>query len=106
MRRHYVTATFQPKRVDDLQGSAEQFVGYRGLWFFAWVIEDGPYEGMLAYVPHDHKVNVGWVPDCDLADVEYDSPWSARDVAVYRLRRAIFEAVRPVLDWLAKRLPA
>ena len=68
-----IIATFQPKRIDDLQGGAESLIGWRGAWMFCWIMDEtdgGPYVGMKVYVPADHGVRLGWVPECDLADIE------------------------------------
>jgi hypothetical protein len=72
-----VIATFAPKRTDDLSKGAKQLVGVRGLWFAAWEIEDGEYEGQMAMTwmgdqpPHRSIWDtIGWAPLCDLSDIE------------------------------------
>lgn len=63
-----IVATFAPQRTDDLRPDFSLPVGYRGEWEALWVIERGPYEGQWCFWPTDRRS--GWVPLCDLADVE------------------------------------
>lgn len=69
-----VTATFQPQRTDDLNPHARPWIGGRMRWEASWQIDDGPYAGQLAMTPHEPTPaglpHIGWVPLCDLADVE------------------------------------
>ena len=60
-----IDATFNPRRTDDLQNDAEQYIGQGGVFQAMWKIEDGEYEGEWAMMP---PVGWGfaWVPSCDL----------------------------------------
>jgi hypothetical protein len=76
-RYDVVLATFQPRRTDDLKEHARAWVGVRMRWCAAWEIDEddgGPYVGQMAMTPHDPTPPglewLGWVPFCDLADVE------------------------------------
>ena len=66
-----VLATFSPRRVDDLRDEAPAAIGLRGVFAAAWLIEEGPYRGQWAMSPNDfERFRFGWVPLCDLSDVE------------------------------------
>ena len=74
-----VTATFQPRRRDDLKPRAVLWVGVRMHWQAAWVVEredGGPYIGHWAMVPIDPtpkgREALGWVPLCDLVGVNVE----------------------------------
>lgn len=76
-----ITATFRPRRADDLHPNAKPWVGYTGEWLASWVIEDGDYAGQWAFTPREHLTPFpGWVPECDLVLAE--APDYARAVAV------------------------
>lgn len=47
------------------------WIGYTGMWYRAWVIEEGEneYAGQWAWMPVDYKACgtvFGWTPECDL----------------------------------------
>lgn len=71
-------AIFRPQRVDDLKNPARALIGRELCWEAVWIIEEGPYEGQWAWapIPEDEDLNprpfMGWVPTCDLAEVEED----------------------------------
>lgn len=72
-----VVATFKPLRMDDLKPHARAWVGVRMRWLAGWEIQPedgGPYVGQMAMTPHEPTPAglepIGWVPLCDLADVE------------------------------------
>lgn len=76
-RFEVVTATFRPQRTDDLKPHARAWIGVRMRWCAAWEIEaedGGPYVGQMAMIPQGPTPDgldwLGWVPLCDLADVE------------------------------------
>jgi hypothetical protein len=50
-----VTATFQPKRTDDLRPDAHQFIGQTFRWIATHVIEEGPYASQWSFMPTDDK---------------------------------------------------
>lgn len=61
-----ITATFAPRRTDDLSEIAPP-VGWRGSFYVGWMIEDGPYAGEWACLPR--VSGPGWVPSGDLRDI-------------------------------------
>jgi hypothetical protein len=72
-----VLATFQPRRTDDLKKHARAWIGVRMRWCAGWEIDaedGGPYAGQMAMTPHEPTPAglepIGWVPFCDLADVD------------------------------------
>lgn len=65
-----VRATFQPQRTDDLAPGVAEHIGARMEWEAGWIQEEGAYAGQWAFLPRDRSTNLGWVPACDLADVE------------------------------------
>lgn len=74
-----VRATFAPTVTTNLRPEMLPFVGWRGVWSAAWIIEDGWYSGQWAMcVWGDADGPVHWVPFGNLADVE---PIDARDPA-------------------------
>lgn len=66
----FIEATFAPKREDDLRPEAAALVGRRIQWRPMGTMDSGPYEGQRIYMPRDFAVNIGWVPFCDLKDVQ------------------------------------
>lgn len=71
-----VDATFAPTRRDNLKPDVEDFIGRRLRWRAMWIIEDGPYEGQIAWMPvhaHEFAPGVAWVPTEDLTDIGPDS---------------------------------
>lgn len=70
-----ITATFAPKRTDDLRPELTPPIGYRGKWAFCWVIDHGgPYLGQWCLMPLDHSLRSGWVPITDLVDIDGEVP--------------------------------
>lgn len=74
-RHDIVVATFAPQRRDDLKDGGADFIGWRGEWQVCWEIEEGDYAGQWALAPFPLWANeftppFGWVPECDLADIE------------------------------------
>jgi hypothetical protein len=70
-RYDIVEATFEPTNTDDLKPGVAEFIGYRGQWTVAWMIDEedgGAYVGQYAMTPHDFKMPYVWVPECDLAN--------------------------------------
>jgi hypothetical protein len=70
-----VTATYRPRRTDDLKTDTQRWIGYRGVWQAYWLIEDGPYAGEWAMLPDRPDVSPVpldgyWVPSGDLAGTE------------------------------------
>jgi hypothetical protein len=65
-----VNATLTPASREDLALGVAEHIGRRLSWQACWVIEDGRYEGQWAMMPlpPDH-LGIGWVPECDLADI-------------------------------------
>ena len=65
------TATFAPRRTDDLQPDGLPPVGTRQVWRVQWVIEaDRPYGGELECLPWPPRAESWrWVPSGDLRDV-------------------------------------
>jgi hypothetical protein len=61
-----VRAVFKPKRIDDLRTDAVECIGQVAVWYEAWVIEDGPYEGQRAFIAEQPRLPMGWVPESDL----------------------------------------
>lgn len=68
-----VTATFSPKKTDDLKPGVADWIERWLVWQASWVIDDGPYEGQMAFLPHADPYSpreyLGWVPECDLKDI-------------------------------------
>lgn len=72
-----VLATFRPSRTDDLTPEAACWIGWRGVWSASWIVERGQYEGQWAMMPLDPHGNYppfAWMPFCDLADIDRESP--------------------------------
>jgi hypothetical protein len=70
-----VLATFAPRRRDDLKPQAVAWIGRRVEWSAEWIVEDGAYAGQWAMRPSDPSPpaglqTLGWVPFCDLTDLE------------------------------------
>ena len=67
-----VTATFKPKRSDDLREHARTMIGKTMQWMAGWEIEDGPYSAQYAMIPQrvSSELVGGWVPECDLEILE------------------------------------
>lgn len=67
-----ITATFTPRRTDDLKPGAHAFIGTTIEWEVAWIIEEGPYEGEWAMVPAHYATRppFAWAPSGDLTPVE------------------------------------
>lgn len=74
-------AEYQPQRRDDLKPAAEEWIGWRGLWEAAFVIDEGPYEGQFACTvklkrdgtygaPYPPARAFAWVPQCDLKPIQ------------------------------------
>ncbi len=65
-RYDIVTATFNPKRLDDLRPDALNYIGNRGQWLVAWKIgpkDTNRFMGQWAFTPHPiNRLAVGWVP--------------------------------------------
>ena len=65
-----ITATFRPRRSDDLRYNSAEFVGREMQWQAAWLIEDGPYKNEWAMTPYKYTGNpqphFAWVPSGDL----------------------------------------
>jgi hypothetical protein len=63
-----ITATFNPKRADDLRPGAEQFIGQTFNWIATDIIESGPYAGQWSFMATDDKFPrpVFTVAECDL----------------------------------------
>lgn len=67
-----ITATFQPRRTDDLKPHVRDWIGVRLRWCAAWEIDKGSYAGQMAMMPHEVPLGlkpIGWVPLCDLSDI-------------------------------------
>ncbi len=65
-----VRATFQPQRTDDLKPEAWPLVGKRFVFEAALRCDpEGPYAGQWECWFVDPET-AGWVPECDLADIE------------------------------------
>lgn len=65
------TATFAPKRTDDLHDGVAEWIGWTGEWWRYWIIEEEDseeYAGQWACMVADHSLRTpfGWVPECDL----------------------------------------
>jgi hypothetical protein len=79
-------ATFRPKRSGNLRPEAEKWIGWRGLWQAAFLIEEGPYEGQWACTlhlkrdgtygnaPHPGADAFDWVPEEDLEAIQLSGP--------------------------------
>lgn len=69
-----VTATFRPRRLDDLHPSALDAIGARCVWECLWIINEddgGPYVGEFAMRPLNDCLHPRvWAPSGDLIDVE------------------------------------
>lgn len=68
-----ITATFQPDRTDDLKPHARNWIGVRLRWCAAWEIDKGLYAGQMAMMLDETPLGlkpIGWVPLCDLSDIE------------------------------------
>ena len=66
-----ISASFSPRRVDDLRENAQAWIGRTSLWTASWVIEEGDYEGELAMTPpYDMNAPFVWVPSGDLQAAE------------------------------------
>lgn len=61
-------AIFKPIRTDDLQNNADLAIGREIEVTFAWVIENGEYEGQNAYISTGEFI--GWLPECDLEFID------------------------------------
>jgi hypothetical protein len=68
-----VTATFRPKRTDDLHPDTLPLVGKTIEWDYAWTNEDfeGNYPGQPVFTPKDRTLGWRWVPLEDL-DIQED----------------------------------
>jgi hypothetical protein len=71
-------ATYDPRRPQDLEPAAAEWIGWRGLWVADHLIEDGPYEGEFAcVVKQKHRgptigpppAALGFVPHYDLEPI-------------------------------------
>lgn len=62
-----ITATFAPRRTDDLLPGVVEWIGRKLIWQAYWVIEEGSYEGEWAMAPCDVSgCPFAWVPSGDL----------------------------------------
>jgi len=65
-----ITATFRPRRTDSLIAGAEKWIGYRGVWQAAYILEEGAYAGEWAMEcvddPTRWDMPFAWVPITDL----------------------------------------
>jgi hypothetical protein len=59
-------ARFAPLRTDDLCADAQRAIGLVLPFYAGWIIETGPYEGQIAWIPLRGDFSMGWVPTCDL----------------------------------------
>ena len=68
-----VRAKFAPLRTDDLKDEAKANIGVVAEWSVGWMIsaeDGGSYVGQWAMLPEGNKPFIGWVPFCDLSEVE------------------------------------
>ena len=67
-----ILGTFAPQRTDDLRPGTAPYIGQRRRWYVGGIIEAGPYTGDRYCDPFLEPLwpGFGWVPLCDLADVE------------------------------------
>lgn len=69
-----IEATFQPQNRETLKPEMVPFIGYRGRWEAAWIVDeedDSQFTGQWAWTPHPvlgTPIPYGWVPDEDLVD--------------------------------------
>ena len=63
-----VLKRFWPKKDDDLVEEARPLLGMVFLFYRAWVIDEGPYAGQVAWASRDAKCTFGWCPEEDLVD--------------------------------------
>lgn len=61
-----IRAVFAPLSTDDLKPGSRAFIGRSGIWYAAWRIEDGDYEGQWAMVPKEAGWPFHWAAECDL----------------------------------------
>ena len=66
---HKVTATFRPKRMDDLAEGTEKWIGKSGVFTASWYIEEGKYAGQWAWQP-PQGWDFAWCPTEDLEGPE------------------------------------
>ena len=73
LRFERVAATFRPQRIDDLRPELKPWIGFCDVWYAAWTVESGPYEGQWAMMLEDTTATRNeaawpcyWVPLCDL----------------------------------------
>jgi len=65
-----IRARFEPKRRDNLRPAAVASIGLETTWRAMYVMDEGEYEGQMAFITQDPAINVGgWVPECDLVPV-------------------------------------
>jgi len=71
-----IEATFTPIRRDNLRPDAERMIGKRLRLQAAWVVEEGPYAWQWAFTQADFDPTcfIGWVPECDLSEIERLAP--------------------------------
>jgi hypothetical protein len=75
------TATFQPRRTDDLKPGVAEWIGWRGVWQVMWMIEEGEsskFVGQWACAPRYDCATAAppfaWIPDEDLVIHEFLAP--------------------------------
>ena len=67
----WIEATYQPQRTDDLIPEAAAVVGQRLKFICVGRVDwDNPYYGQPQWLAHDTPKYMGWVPSCDLQEVE------------------------------------
>jgi hypothetical protein len=99
-------AVFSPQRRDDLKEEVERWIGWRGLWEAAYVIEESEYEGQFACVVRpDQEVfpppsAFVWTPECDLRNIGEPSlgEFIAAGSAAFRASMDFEKAMRQVSD--------
>lgn len=72
----HFTAAYTPQRTDDLVPGALPLIGTRMAWHAAWQLDQGVYAGDWACAPstvRERPWPFGWVPLCDLADIEMET---------------------------------
>ena len=71
VRHDLIVATFNPLKTSDLRDDCRALIGKRCSFTAGWEIESGVYAGQMAMVPAWWPCNIGWVPECDLQDLEF-----------------------------------
>jgi hypothetical protein len=80
-----ITATFQPKRTDDLKPGRAEWIGWTGKWIASYRLESGRYKGQWSFMATDDKLPRPFfnVPECDLKIVGCcaDMDWTGEDMS-------------------------